>query len=96
MEQRISLITLGVTDLARSLIARIEISTLSYSGAGDACRMRRSQEDGGSVWESNPPPRGLAPITGFEVQAAHQHRYASMVIFQCFTRIDGQQLHSLL
>ena len=32
---------------------------------------------GGSVWESNPPSRVLAPITGFEVQAAHQHRYAS-------------------
>ena len=32
---------------------------------------------GGSVWESNPPSRGLAAITGFEVQAAHQHRYAS-------------------
>src|SRR5262245_49553827 len=38
--------------------------------------------DGGSVWESNPPSRGLAPITGFEVQAAHQHRYASAVFFK--------------
>ncbi len=37
------------------------------------------QKDGGSVWESNPPSRVLAPITGFEVQAAHQHRYASIV-----------------
>src|SRR4029453_13549469 len=36
---------------------------------------------GGSVWESNPPSRGLAPITGFEVQAAHQHRYASSLFF---------------
>ena len=35
------------------------------------------KKGGGSVWESNPPSRGLAPITGFEVQAAHQHRYAS-------------------
>ncbi len=37
---------------------------------------------GGSVWESNPPSRVLAPITGFEVQAAHQHRYASRLFFQ--------------
>ena len=36
------------------------------------------EEGGGSVWESNPPSRVLAPITGFEVQAAHQHRYASI------------------
>ena len=35
------------------------------------------EKAGGSVWESNPPSRVLAPITGFEVQAAHQHRYAS-------------------
>jgi hypothetical protein len=35
------------------------------------------EKGGGSVWESNPPSRVLAPITGFEVQAAHQHRYAS-------------------
>jgi hypothetical protein len=35
-------------------------------------------EAGGSVWESNPPPRELTSVTGFEVQAAHQHRYASV------------------
>jgi len=39
-------------------------------------------EGGGSVWESNPPSRGLAAITGFEVQAAHQHRYASVMKYQ--------------
>lgn len=46
--------------------------------AHDLHAMRKS---GGSVWESNPPSRVLAPITGFEVQAAHQHRYASRLYF---------------
>ena len=41
------------------------------------CHHRLFRWRGGSVWESNPPPKLLAPVTGFEVQAAHQHRYAS-------------------
>jgi hypothetical protein len=44
---------------------------------------------GGSVWESNPPSRGLAPITGFEVQAAHQHRYASK---RYFNNLEGAKI----
>src|SRR5207237_9973023 len=28
---------------------------------------REVRRNGGSVWESNPPSKGLAPITGFEV-----------------------------
>src|SRR5512134_3985496 len=44
---------------------------------------------GGSVWESNPPSRGLATITGFEVQAAHQHRYASTLFFEGLQRRMG-------
>ena len=44
--------------------------------------MHSLKQGGGSVWESNPPSGGLAPITGFEVQAAHQHRYASALLFK--------------
>ena len=33
---------------------------------------------GGNAWESNLPAKGLAPHTGFEVQAAHRHRCAPM------------------
>jgi hypothetical protein len=48
------------------------------------------KKGGGSVWESNPPSRGLAPITGFEVQAAHQHRYASNCLsFKGFLQTVG-------
>jgi hypothetical protein len=50
---------------------------------------------GGSVWESNPPSRVLAPITGFEVQAAHQHRYASTITFQGLAR-QRMEPHGLL
>ena len=28
---------------------------------------------GGNMWESNPPGRFLAPLTGFEDRGAHQH-----------------------
>ena len=28
---------------------------------------------GGNMWESNPPGRLLAPLTGFEDRGAHQH-----------------------
>ena len=53
-----------------------------HDAAGDGAGSLQSlKKAGGSVWESNPPSRVLAPITGFEVQAAHQHRYASRLFF---------------
>ena len=36
---------------------------------------------GGSAWESNPPETLLAPLTGFEVQEAHQDLTTSATIF---------------
>ena len=33
---------------------------------------------GGNMWESNPPGRFLAPLTGFEDRGAHQHPYTPM------------------
>ena len=33
----------------------------------------RRRASGGNMWESNPPGRLLAPLTGFEDRGAHQH-----------------------
>ncbi len=38
---------------------------------------REVRRNGGSVWESNPPSRGLAPITGFEGQKISGTRYVA-------------------
>jgi hypothetical protein len=39
-------------------------------------------EIGGSAWESNPPETLLTPLTGFEVQEAHQDLTTSLNYFQ--------------
>ena len=36
-------------------------------------KLRFRGDFGGNMWESNPPGRFLAPLTGFEDRGAHQH-----------------------
>lgn len=45
---------------------------------------------GGNMWESNPPGRFLAPLTGFEDRGAHQHPATPMSI-HCNTGFPKKQ-----
>jgi hypothetical protein len=62
----------------------LQCRVVSRRSDSPRARSGGDRKSGGSVWESNPPPKLLAPVTGFEVQAAHQHRYASTPCFGRF------------
>ena len=48
----------------------------------------RRRAIGGNMWESNPPGRLLAPLTGFEDRGAHQHPATPICLYSIAQAIE--------